>query len=53
MRGFSHIGMMAAVLLCLPQCAFIESAFELTFGEGDIPALEESFLWPNVEELTG
>jgi hypothetical protein len=41
------------VSLLLIHCAFLESAFELTFGEGDIPPLEQEILWPTVEELTG
>ena len=34
-------------------CAFLESAFELTFGEGDIPPVEQSISLPSVEEMTG
>jgi hypothetical protein len=47
------IAMMAAELTLASGCDFINSATELTFGEGDIPPLSQEMLYPKVEELTG
>jgi hypothetical protein len=53
MHALRNITMCLISGLLLSHCAFLESAFELTFGEGDIPPLEQEFLWPTVGELTG
>ena len=34
-------------------CGFIESAGELTFGEGQIPLLENEFQYPSVNQISG
>ena len=34
-------------------CGFIESAAELTFGEGQIPLLENEFQYPSVNQISG
>lgn len=41
------------VLHCVSGCDFINSATELTFGEGQVPPLSQEMLYPRVEELTG
>ena len=53
MKALAHILWASLAGLLLTHCAFLESAFELTFGADDIPPLEQEFLWPSVEELTG
>lgn len=34
-------------------CAFAESAGQLPIGDPDIPLIQQQFLWPSVDELTG
>jgi len=37
----------------LPACGFLESAFELTFGPGDIPEVKFDIKFPSVDDMAG
>ena len=50
-RRFHSIATLVVVLVL--GCAFLQSAFEYTFGNEFIPEVEEELNWPNVDELTG
>jgi hypothetical protein len=54
-KTFSQLGTLWIVLMLglSSGCAFLESAFELTFGEGDIDPVEQTIALPSVEEMTG
>ena len=41
------------VAAALPACGFLESAFELTFGPGDIPEVLFDIRFPSVDDMAG
>jgi hypothetical protein len=47
------IGLLLFVSYQGSGCGFIESAGELTFGEGQIPLLETEFQYPSVNQISG
>lgn len=49
----SFVVSLISVVSLLSACDFINSATELTFGEGQVPPLSQEMLYPRVEELTG
>jgi|GEM_PF-1568727 len=51
--GRSAVMGLISVVGLLSACDFINSATELTFGEGQVPPLSQEMLYPRVEELTG
>ncbi len=42
-----------AIAIAISGCAAVESAGELTFGEGKIARIEQEVLWPTTDELSG
>jgi hypothetical protein len=42
-----------SALALLTACDFVNSATELTFGEGQVPLVAQSMQYPSVESLTG
>ncbi len=48
---FAAVGVLAAVWLA--GCGMIESAAEIEVGKGQLPKVEQTIDWPDIDEMTG